>query len=196
MKSTLSDRRVAGLHWVALWCIFWICSTNDPTHLNFGIIHSRSLNGGLLIHSFCCLTVTVASYVEIDVSFRSRGCGYMWSNHVSGLPYNKIVITVVECDTRKYHEFIAEYCYECEAWVTIRKAMNKWRIQKFIKEHAWQLACETFYGHSHFYQPWLPICDRIWHKGGTMRKMWNFGTSQSVTNSRLQGESMYQCSCP
>ena len=39
-----------------------------------------------------------------------------------------IVITIVECDTRKYHEFIAECCYECEAWVTIPKAMNEWRF--------------------------------------------------------------------
>ena len=30
-----------------------------------------------------------------------------------------IVISIVECDTGKYHEFIAEYCYECEARVTI-----------------------------------------------------------------------------
>ncbi len=32
-----------------------------------------------------------------------------------------IVITIVEHDIRKYHEFIAEYCYECEARVTIRR---------------------------------------------------------------------------
>ena len=25
-----------------------------------------------------------------------------------------MVITIVERNTRKYHEFIAEYCYECE----------------------------------------------------------------------------------
>ena len=30
-----------------------------------------------------------------------------------------IVSTIVERDTGKYHEFIAEYCYECEARVTI-----------------------------------------------------------------------------
>ena len=36
-----------------------------------------------------------------------------------------IVITIVERDTRKYHEFIAEYCYKCEARVTIPKAMNE-----------------------------------------------------------------------
>ena len=37
-----------------------------------------------------------------------------------------IVITIVECNTRKHHEFIAEYCYKCEAQVTISKAMNEW----------------------------------------------------------------------
>ena len=36
-----------------------------------------------------------------------------------------IVITIVERDTRKYHKFIAEYCYECAARVTIPKAMNE-----------------------------------------------------------------------
>ena len=36
-----------------------------------------------------------------------------------------IVITIVERDTRKYHELIAEYCYECAARVTIPKAMNE-----------------------------------------------------------------------
>ena len=34
-------------------------------------------------------------------------------------PVYYIVITIVERDTGKYHEFIAEYCYECEARVTI-----------------------------------------------------------------------------
>ena len=36
-----------------------------------------------------------------------------------------LYITTVEHDTRKYHEFIAEYCYKCEAGVTIPKAMNE-----------------------------------------------------------------------
>ena len=30
-----------------------------------------------------------------------------------------IVITIVERNTGKYYEFIAKYCYECEARVTI-----------------------------------------------------------------------------
>ena len=38
---------------------------------------------------------------------------------------NYIVITIVERDTRKYHEFIAGYCYECTARVTIPEAMNE-----------------------------------------------------------------------
>ena len=29
-----------------------------------------------------------------------------------------IVITIVERDTGKYHEFIAKYYYECEAYIT------------------------------------------------------------------------------
>ena len=36
-----------------------------------------------------------------------------------------IVITIVECNTRKYNMFIAEYCYECEARITIPTAMNE-----------------------------------------------------------------------
>ena len=36
-----------------------------------------------------------------------------------------IVTTIVVRDTRKYHQFIAEYCYECAARVTIPKAMNE-----------------------------------------------------------------------
>ena len=35
------------------------------------------------------------------------------------------VITLVERDTRKYHEFIAGYCYECAARVSIPEAMNE-----------------------------------------------------------------------
>ena len=29
-------------------------------------------------------------------------------------------------DTRKYHEFIDAYCYECEAQVTMPEAMSEW----------------------------------------------------------------------
>ena len=36
-----------------------------------------------------------------------------------------IVITIVERNTGKYHEFITEYCYECEVRVTIPKAKNE-----------------------------------------------------------------------
>ena len=39
--------------------------------------------------------------------------------------YYIVVITIVERDTRKYHEFIAEYYYECVAQVTIPKAVNE-----------------------------------------------------------------------
>ena len=33
--------------------------------------------------------------------------------------YGNTAITIVERNTGKYHEFIAKYCYECEAQVTI-----------------------------------------------------------------------------
>ena len=37
-----------------------------------------------------------------------------------------ILIAIVEMRyTRKYHEFIAGYCYECAARVTIPEAMNR-----------------------------------------------------------------------
>ena len=36
-----------------------------------------------------------------------------------------IVIAIAERDARKYHEFIAEHCYECASRVTIPKAMNE-----------------------------------------------------------------------
>ena len=36
-----------------------------------------------------------------------------------------ILIVAVESDTRKYHEFIATYCYECAARVTMLEAMNE-----------------------------------------------------------------------
>ena len=55
-----------------------------------------------------CSTVVISiyySYIAIDIYY--------------------IVITIVQRDTRKYHEFIAEYCYECAARVTIPKAMNE-----------------------------------------------------------------------
>ena len=56
----------------------------DPKYLS-GIVYSRLLNGRLLFHSFCCSTVAggVATYDPI----------------ILGLPYDKIVITIVECDT-------------------------------------------------------------------------------------------------
>ena len=36
-----------------------------------------------------------------------------------------ILIVTVESDTVKYHEFIAAYCYECAARVTMLEAMNE-----------------------------------------------------------------------
>ena len=34
-----------------------------------------------------------------------------------------IIYSYYDSKTRKYHKFIAKYCYECEARVTITKAM-------------------------------------------------------------------------
>ena len=46
----------------------------------------------------------------------------------------------VECDTRKYHEFIAEYClYECAAQVTIPKAMEAIPNGRLCQEHCFQV---------------------------------------------------------
>ena len=63
--------------------------------------------------NFCTLVIKCKTHENCTLSILF---GY-------GLMYY-IVITIVECDTRKYHEFIAEYCYECFALVTIPKAMN------------------------------------------------------------------------
>ena len=83
-----------GLRSVAVWCLIWIRSTKDPKRL-YGIVYSCSLNGRLLVHSFYRSTVAVASYVR-NRFFVSRGCGYIQSNHSSGLSYDKIDITI-EC---------------------------------------------------------------------------------------------------
>ena len=40
-------------------------------------------------------------------------------------PQYYILIVTVESDTVKYHEFIAAYCYECAARVTMLEAMNE-----------------------------------------------------------------------
>ena len=45
------------------------------------------------------------------------------SNDIMHIYY--ILIVAVESDTRKYHEFIAMYCYECAARVTMLEAMNE-----------------------------------------------------------------------
>ena len=58
-----------------------------------------------------------------------------------------IVITIVEYDTRKYHEYIAKYCYECFALVTIPTVMNELSFlgivfyygnNDFIARQTWQ----------------------------------------------------------
>ena len=63
-------------------------------------------------HSFSPFSFTVFPFTYADTLSTDIGIYY-------------IVITIVEHDTRKYHKFIAEYCYECEARVTIPKAMNE-----------------------------------------------------------------------
>ena len=52
----------------------------------------------------------VQDYTESDV--------YTWNN-------NYTLIVALESDTRKYHEFIAAYCYKCKARVTMLEAMNE-----------------------------------------------------------------------
>ena len=63
-----------------------------------------------------------------------------------------IVITIVECNTRKYHEFIAEYCYECEAQVTIPMAMNEWCF----------LGIAFYYGNNDFIVTIAVFCIKYW----------------------------------
>ena len=58
--------------------------------VGFSFIHSIVQQSLLLaIHSKLFFVVVVVS----------RGCGYVQSNHSSGLPYDKIVVTIVEHDT-------------------------------------------------------------------------------------------------
>ena len=45
--------------------------------------------------------------------------------HVPSTRLHIILIVTIESDTGKYHEFIAVYCYECEARVTMPEAMNE-----------------------------------------------------------------------
>ena len=50
--------------------------------------------GFLFVHSIVQLLLLLTTFEIV-----SRGCGYVQSNHSSGLPYDKIVITIVERDT-------------------------------------------------------------------------------------------------
>ena len=73
----------------------------------------------LLVRSFYRWTVAVASYIR-NWFFVSRGCGYIWANHSKGLPCNKFVITIVECDTWETSlVHCLRYCYSCFTLVTI-----------------------------------------------------------------------------
>ena len=77
------------------------------------------LSSRLLVHSFYCWTVTIASYVW-NLLFVSRGCGYVWANHSTDLPYDEFVITIVErnnWEVSLVHRL--RYCYSCFALVTV-----------------------------------------------------------------------------
>ena len=58
------------------------------------------LSSMLLVRSFYRWIVAVASYCTFEIDlFVSRECGYIRVNHSTGLPYDKIIITIVERDT-------------------------------------------------------------------------------------------------
>ena len=77
------------------------------------------LSGRLLVRSFYHWTVAIASYVR-NWLFVSRGCGYVRANHSTGLPYDKFVITIVECDTwKKSLVHCLRYYYSCFTLITI-----------------------------------------------------------------------------
>ena len=77
------------------------------------------LNNRLVFHSFCCSAVAVASYVR-NCFLVSRRWGYIRSNHLPGLPYDKIIITIVERDTQETSlVHCLRYCYSCFALITI-----------------------------------------------------------------------------
>ena len=64
------------------------------------------------------------SFAELQVRLLFKGGYYSRCGFYSNI-YGIIVITIVELGMGKYHELIAEYCSECEAPVTIPKAMNE-----------------------------------------------------------------------
>ena len=113
MKST-SDRRVAGSSYRQSLLRCRVMSTLDSfrklskTCPWFCLWLLHLVVGFLFIHSI----VAIASYIR-NWLFVSRGCGYARANHSTGLPYDKFIITIVKCNTGKYHEFISEYCYKC-----------------------------------------------------------------------------------
>ena len=107
MLARISSYLRSVLHWVAGGGCRWSSPScrvvsilnsfkKDPRRL-YNIVHSRSVNGRLLVRSFHRSSVAVASYIQIWF-FASRGCGYVRSNYSSGLSHNKI-ITIVEHDT-------------------------------------------------------------------------------------------------
>ena len=71
----------------------------------------RPVNRNIKIRNTCSLYST---FIYIHVSIL---VGQKW--------YRADNIYFVESDTVKYHEFIAAYCYECVARVTMLEAMNE-----------------------------------------------------------------------
>ena len=95
----------------------FLCGINPQQVIqdaSLAAVHSK-----VLVCSSYHSTVVVASNVW-NWLFVSRECGYVWANHSSGLPYDKIIIIIVEHDTWETSLIhCRRYCYECEARVTI-----------------------------------------------------------------------------
>jgi hypothetical protein len=93
------------------YCFFY------PTYKYYGFIykHMKKLQSAITL-------ILRRESKFLKVKFHSACLCKNYVPKCSQIPHELyIVITIVERDTRKYHEFIAKYCYECEARVTIRQ---------------------------------------------------------------------------
>ena len=107
-------------------CLF-LCSTGDegkhltspsfPAQVHVHVcIYAFCQNLLPMWHVFLCSRLLVLCILSIVVVEVVCGC----------LEEYYVLIVTIESDTGKYHEFIAAYCYECEARVTMPEAMNEW----------------------------------------------------------------------
>ena len=100
---------------VAVWYSSWIRSESYP----WVLFMTAPLSGRLIVCSFYRWIVAAASYIQ-NWLFVSRGCGYVWANYSTGLPYDKFIITIVERNTwvtALIH--CLRYCYSCFTLVTM-----------------------------------------------------------------------------